>query len=43
MSQNEVEYRKQTAPKKEEIARIDTPNGLKINKSVKSSPFRMYP
>lgn len=39
----EVEYREQIAPKKEETARIDTINELRINKSVKSSPFRMYP
>jgi len=37
-----VEYRKQTALKKEETVRIDTPNKLRINKSIKSSSFRMY-
>jgi len=38
-----VEYRKQIAPKKEETARIDTASELIINKSVKSSPLRMFP
>jgi len=42
MSQKEVEHQKQIALKREETAQINAPNELRINKSVKSSPFRMH-
>lgn len=42
MGISKVEYQKQIALKEEETAQIDAPNELRINKSVKSLPFRMY-
>lgn len=37
-----MEYRKEIAQEREEIAYIDTPKKLRINKSIKSSPIRIY-
>lgn len=42
MSQNEVDIRTQIAPRKEGTTYIDSLSELRINKSVKSLPFRMY-
>lgn len=43
MSQNRSGISETNCTEKEETVRIDTPNELRINKSVKSSPLRMYP
>ncbi len=43
MSQNRSGISETNCTEKEETARIDTTNKLIINKSVKSSPFRIYP
>ena len=38
-----VEYRQQIAPRKDENVHLDILKGLKINKCIKYSLFRMYP
>lgn len=42
ISQKEVEYQKRIVQRREEIAHIGTPNGLRINKSIKYLSFRMH-